>query len=73
VLHVPVTIMINQGTDSLSRGICVNGLNVDFKSFTVEVFLPDLPIFSLTKWALNQIRILEEYAPFFNVEMDNGH
>jgi hypothetical protein len=41
--------MIAQGTYGLTRGIWVNGFNTVFKSFAVEVFLPDLPSLSLTK------------------------
>jgi hypothetical protein len=63
VIHVPGTTMITQGTDGLSRGIWENGFNNDFKSFAVEVFLPDLPSLSLTQWALSHIGIREEYAP----------
>jgi hypothetical protein len=55
--------VITQGTDGLSRGIWANGFNTDFKSFSVEVFLPALPSLSLTKWALSHIEIHEEYAP----------
>jgi hypothetical protein len=72
VIHVPGTNMITQGTDGLSRGIWANGFNTDFKSFAVEVFLPALPYLSLTKWALNQIDILEEHTPWWNVETDTS-
>jgi hypothetical protein len=72
VIHVPVTTIITQGTDGLSRGIWVNGLNTDFKSFAVEVFLPDLPSLSLTKWALIHIRIYEDYAPWWNVDTNTS-
>jgi hypothetical protein len=64
--------MITQGTDGLSRGIWANGFNTDFKSFAVEVFLPALPSLSLTKWALRHIEILEEHAPWWNVETDTS-
>jgi hypothetical protein len=49
VIHVPVTTIITQGTDDSSRGVWVNGFITDFKSFAVEVFLPDLPSLYLTK------------------------
>jgi hypothetical protein len=54
-IHAPGTTMITQDTAGLSRGIWANGLNTDFKSFTVEVFLPALLYVSLTKWALSHI------------------
>jgi hypothetical protein len=73
VIHVPGTTMITQGTDGLSRGIWANGLNTYFKSFAVEVFLPDLPYVPLNKWALGHIGIFEEYAPFWNVETDTSY
>jgi hypothetical protein len=60
VIRVPGTIMIAPGTGGLSRVIWINGLNTDFKSFTVEVLLPALPYVSLTKCALNHIGIIEE-------------
>jgi hypothetical protein len=60
--------MITQGKDGLSRGIWANGINTDFKSFAVEVFLPALSSLSLIKWALSHIEIHEEYAPWWNVE-----
>jgi hypothetical protein len=62
VIHVPGTTMMTQGTDGLNRGIWENGVNTDFKSFAVEVFLPSLPNLSLTKWALIHIGIYEDYA-----------
>jgi hypothetical protein len=55
--------MTTQGTDGLSRGIRANGFNTDLKYFAVEVFLPDFPYLSLTKWALSHIGIYEDYAP----------
>jgi hypothetical protein len=64
--------MIAKGTDGLNRGIWENGFNTDFKSFAVEVFLPDLPYLSLTKWGLCHIEIHEEYAPWWNVETDTS-
>jgi hypothetical protein len=72
VIHVPGTTMITQETDGLSRGIWENSFNTYFKSFAVEVFLPDLPSLSLTKWALSHIEIHEEYAPWWNVETDTS-
>jgi hypothetical protein len=72
VIHVPGTTMITHGTDGLSRGILANGFNTDFKSFAVEVFLPDFPSLSLTKWALSHIDIHEEHAPWWNVETDTS-
>jgi hypothetical protein len=38
----------------------------------VEIFIPDLPSFSLTKWALSHIGIYEDYAPLWNVEKDTS-
>jgi hypothetical protein len=64
--------MITQGTDGLSRGIWENGFNTDFKSFAVEVFLPDLMSLFLIKWALSHIEILEEHAPWWNIETDTS-
>jgi hypothetical protein len=64
--------MITQDTDGMSRDIWANGLNADLKSFTLEVFVPALPSVSLTNWALSHIGILEEYAPFWNVETDTN-
>jgi hypothetical protein len=59
VIRVPGTTMITQGTDGLSRGVWENGFNTYFKSFAVEVFLPDLQSPSLTQWALSHIEIHE--------------
>jgi hypothetical protein len=64
--------MITQGTDGLSRGIWANGFNTDFKSFAVEVLIPDLMSLSLKKWALSHVEIHEEYAPLWNVETDTS-
>jgi hypothetical protein len=72
VIHVPGTTMITHGTYGLSRGIWANGVNTDFKSFAVEVFLPDFPSLSLKKWALSHIEIHEEHAPWWNVETDTS-
>jgi hypothetical protein len=71
VIHVPGNTMITHGTDGLIRVIWANGINTDFKSFAVEVFLPALPYLSCTKWALKNIGIIEEYAPF--LECGDGH
>jgi hypothetical protein len=60
VIHVTRTTTITQGTDGIIREIWANGLNTDFKSFAVKVFLPDLPSMSLTNWALSHIGILDE-------------
>jgi hypothetical protein len=60
--------MITQGTDGLRRGIQANGFNIYFKSFAVEVFFPALPYLSLTTWSLSHIEILEERAPWWNVD-----
>jgi hypothetical protein len=46
------------------------GVNTDFKSFAVEVFLPAFPSQSLTQWYLSHIGIHEEYAPWWKVETD---
>jgi hypothetical protein len=70
VIHVPGTTMITHGTDGLSIGICANGLNTDLKSFPVEIFLPALPYMSSTNWALSHIGVYEEYALWWNVDMD---
>jgi hypothetical protein len=43
VIHTPGTTMINKCTAGLNRGIRANGLNTDFKSFTVDVSLPVVP------------------------------
>jgi hypothetical protein len=72
VIHVPGTTMITQRTDGLSGGVWVNGFNTDFKSFAVEVFLPDLPSLSLTEWALSHIGIQKEHAAWWNVETDTS-
>jgi hypothetical protein len=68
VIHVPGTTTITQGTDGVSRGIWANGINIDFKSFAVGVFLPAFPSLSLTKWSLSHIGIYEDYAPLWNVD-----
>jgi hypothetical protein len=68
VIHVPGTTMITQGTYGLIRVIWANGFNTDLKSFAVEVLLSDLPSISMTKWARSHIEILEEHAPWWNVE-----
>jgi hypothetical protein len=72
VIHVPGTTMITQGTDGVIIGIWENGFNTDLKSFAVEVFLPDLPSLSLTKWSLSHIEILEYHAPWWNVQTDTS-
>jgi hypothetical protein len=72
VIRVTGTTMITQGIDGLSRGVWANGLNTDFMSFTVQVFLPALLSLSLTKWALSHIGMYEEYAPWWNVETDTS-
>jgi hypothetical protein len=64
--------MITQGTDGLSRGLCANGFNTDFKYFAVEVFLPDLPSLSLTDWALSNIGIQHEHYTWWKVETDTS-
>jgi hypothetical protein len=67
--------MVTQGTYGLIRGIWANGLNTNFKSLAVEVFLPALPSFSLTKWVLSHIVICQDYqdyAPLWNVETDTS-
>jgi hypothetical protein len=64
--------MITQGTDGLSREIWANGFNTDFKSLAVEVFLAYLTSLSLTEWALSHIDILEEHAPWWNVETETS-
>jgi hypothetical protein len=71
-IHVPGTTMITQGTDGLIRGIWANCFNTNFKSFAMEVFLPDFPSPSLTQWALSYIGLHEEYAPWWNVETDTS-
>jgi hypothetical protein len=72
VIHVPGTTTITQKADGLSRGIWANGFNTYFKSFAVEVFLPALPSLSLTEWAVSHIDILEEHAPWWNVDSDTS-
>jgi hypothetical protein len=73
VIHVPGTTTITQGTDGLSRGTLVNGLNTDLKSFTVEVFLPALPYLSLNKWSLIHIGTYDDNSPWCNVETDTSY
>jgi hypothetical protein len=46
--------------------------NTYLNSFAVEAFLPALPSLYLTKWALSHIEILEEHAPWWNVETDTS-
>jgi hypothetical protein len=72
VIHVPGNTMITQVNDGLSRGIWDNGFNTDFKSFTLEVFLPALPSISLTHWSLSHIGIQAEHAAWWNVETDTS-
>jgi hypothetical protein len=66
LIHVLGTTMITQGTDGIIIGIRANGLNTDFKSFTVEVFLPSLP--SLSRLSGNSATLESlRNMPFFGM------